>query len=158
MKTIVLGLGNPLLSDDGVGWRVAKEVARRTRDPQIEVDYCSLGGLGLMERLIGYERAILVDAVCTRREPIGTVSRVRLEDIGNPGAGHTSSAHDASLQTALEIGRQAGAHLPRDVVVIAVEADQVYEFSESLTPAVETAVPTAVQAVLDELAGWAAER
>ncbi|MCL4394779.1 MAG: hydrogenase maturation protease [Chloroflexi bacterium] len=151
MKTLVLGLGNPLLGDDGVGWRVVEQVERKVNDPQLEVDCSSLGGLGLMERLVGYDRAVLVDAVCTGREPPGSVRTVRLQDLANPGAGHTSSAHDASLQTALELGRRTGAHLPADIAVVAIEAERVYEFSEALTPAVEASVPRAVEAVLAEL-------
>ena len=49
MKTLVIGLGNPILGDDGVGWRVVEEIARKTADRNdIEVDTVSLGGLSLM--------------------------------------------------------------------------------------------------------------
>ena len=61
---MVIGLGNPILGDDGVGWRVAEEIARNTiNQPDVEVDCASLGGLSLMERLTGYERVILVDSI-----------------------------------------------------------------------------------------------
>ena len=54
MKTLMIGLGNPILGDDGVGWRVAEEVTRKTNRPaDIEVDCVALGGLSLMERLTG---------------------------------------------------------------------------------------------------------
>jgi len=152
MKTLILGLGNPLLGDDGVGWRVAEECSTRlSRAAQVEVDSFATGGLGLMERLVGYDRAILVDAITTGDKPPGAVYRFRLEELADPSAGHTGSAHDTSLQTALQLGRRMGAALPESVTVVAVEAQQVYDFSEALSPAVAAAVPRAVELVMQIL-------
>ncbi|MBM4424546.1 MAG: hydrogenase maturation protease [Chloroflexi bacterium] len=153
-RAIVIGLGNPILGDDGVGWRVAEEVKKQIaisdQPLAIEVDCFSLGGLSLMERLIGYDRAIIVDAVSTGRQ-IGAVSVASLDDLPNFSSTHTTAAHDTSLQTALGVGRKTGAHLPRTVTVVGVEAERVYDFGEQLTPAVEAAVPQAAQRVIDLL-------
>jgi len=170
MKTLVVGLGNPILGDDGVGWRVAEEVKRRLqiadfrsqiepaesqsviRNPksEIEVDCLALGGLSLMERLVGYDRAIIVDAVTTGQPP-GTVSRFRLDELPDFSTAHTSAAHDTSLQTALRVGRTMGAHLPGEVLIVGVEAQSVYDFSEILSPPVAEAVPVAARLVLELL-------
>ncbi|KAF0107242.1 MAG: hydrogenase maturation protease [Anaerolineaceae bacterium] len=154
MKTLVIGLGNPILGDDGVGWRVAEEVAKSTANrPEVEVDCYSLGGLSLMERLTGCERAILIDSIFTGTKPVGTVSRFPLNELPDVVAGHTTAAHDTSLRNALNVGRSMDIPLPRDedVSVVAVEAENVYDFSETLSPPVEAAVPLAVQAVLELL-------
>ena len=159
MRTLVLGLGNPLLGDDGVGWRIAEECARRMEDPAapssrmppVEVDYFARGGLSLMERLIGYDRVIVIDAIDTGSQPVGTVQCFRLEELRDPNVGHLASAHDATLQTALGMGRALGASLPETVRVVAVEARNVYDFSEQLSPAVATAVPRAVEIVIEML-------
>ncbi len=156
MRTLVLGLGNPLLGDDGVGWRIAEECARRmgraaapsSQISPFEVDCIARGGLSLMERLIGYDRVILIDAMDTGTRPEGTVECFRLEELQNPNAGHLASAHDATLQTALGMGRVLGASLPETVMVVAVEARNVYDFSEELSPAVAAAVPRAVEIVI----------
>ncbi len=117
-----------------------------------EVDCAALGGLSLMERMIGYQRVILVDSMETGQSPAGIVRVLPLEALTNPSAGHSTAAHDASLMTALEMGRKMGLALPESVtVVVAVEAKNVYDFSEELSPAVAAAVPAAVQAVLNEL-------
>ena len=151
--TIVLGLGNPLLGDDGVGWRVAEAVraelgAAADGTPGVEVDSLSVGGLGLMERLVGYRRAILVDAVVSGR-PVGTVRRLDLDDLGDPSAGHLGSAHDASLPTAIAMGRALGATLPGTITVVAIEAGPSFEFGEVLSPAVGASVPEAAALVLE---------
>ncbi len=151
MKTLVIGLGNPILGDDGVGWRVVEEIARQTATrPEVEVDCVSLGGLSLMERLTGCESVILVDSIFTGEKPIGTVSQFALSDIPDLTAGHSASAHDTSLHNALNVGRSMDIPLPRDedVLIVAIEAENVYDFSETLSPPVEAAVRQAVGAVL----------
>jgi hydrogenase maturation protease len=154
VKTIVLGLGNPILGDDGVGWQIAQEIQKRTDLPKdIEVDYLAVGGITIMERLIGYERAILIDSFVTSKAPIGSVSCFSLEELPNRALGHTCSAHDTTLQNALKIGRDLGAQLPGDISIVAVEARDVFDFSEQLSPAIAAAVPNAVQAVINILGG-----
>ncbi len=153
MKTIIIGLGNPILSDDGVGWKVVEELKSNIeyRESNIEFDCASLGGLSLMERMVGFQRAILVDSIETGQHPAGTVNIFPLEVLTNPMAGHSASAHDTSLITALETARKIGIDVPDSVMVVAIEAKNVYDFSEELSPAVAEAVPVACEAILELL-------
>jgi hydrogenase maturation protease len=155
-KTLVIGLGNPILGDDGVGWAVARRVQARLgrmgrRD--VEVDCLALGGISLMERMIGCRRAILIDSLVTGQRPQGSVIVFTLEDLADLASGHTSAAHDTSLKTALEMGRKLEVVLPADgeVHIVAVESRHVYDFKEGLSPVIAAAVPDAVQKVLDLL-------
>jgi hydrogenase maturation protease len=153
--TIVIGLGNPILGDDGIGWCVAREVQARLEsthsqgdDPErtpIEFEYLSLGGLSLMERMIGYDKALLIDAISTGHHPIGEVFNIRLEDLTMNYPGHLASAHDTSLQAALEMGRAMDAQLPEKIMIIAIECNITYDFSEELTPPIEAAIPKAAE-------------
>ena len=149
-KTLVLGLGNPILGDDGVGWRVAEAVQTRlgTLHAAVEVDFASLGGLSLMERMLGYERVILVDCLQTGEAPVGTVQSMPLAELANPSAGYSASAHDTSLITALAAAKTMGAEIPTDVDVVTIEARNTYDFSEQLSPEIAAAVPVATQEVL----------
>ena len=150
MKTLVLGLGNPLLRDDSIGLRVVQELRVRLGDkPDIEVSEDYWGGLRLMERMIGFDRAIIIDAICTDAEP-GTIHLLSPNDIPTQ---RSTSAHDVNLPTALELGRQAGAQLPTssEIFIVGVEAADVQTFDEALTPEVEIALPQAVEAVLSVL-------
>ena len=153
-KTLIIGLGNPILGDDGIGWRVAEQVQAHLENeaaslPEFEVDCLSLGGLSLMERLVGYQRAIIIDAIFTRQSPPGTVTSFPLEALPDRAAGHTTSTHDTSLLTAIALGHSMGAPLPDTITIVAVEAEQVYDFSEELTPEIAAAIPLAEQMVLD---------
>jgi hydrogenase maturation protease len=150
MRTLVLGLGNPILRDDSVGLRVVRQVAAAIGEVDgLDVDEDYHGGLRLMERMVGYDRAVIVDAIQSGAPP---GSLIRLEVDGRPTQ-HSASTHDVNLPTALALGRQAGAHLPHvdRIAIIAVEALDVLTFGESLTPQVEDAIPLAAQAVLQEL-------
>ena len=156
-KWIVVGLGNPILGDDGIGWVIAEQVrAELSEHPQpagasVDVICLALGGLSLMEHLADYDRAVLIDSIQTGRDPPGTVYTFPLEALPTHTYHHVTAAHDTSLQTALQVGRSMGIHLPDEIWVVAIEAHQVHDFTEKITPEVEAAIPEAIQQVLTYL-------
>jgi hydrogenase maturation protease len=154
-RMLVVGLGNPILGDDGVGWVAAREVETRlgASERNVDVDCLALGGLSLMERMIGYQHVILIDSLNTGQRPQGSVVTFTLEDLVDLTYGHASAAHDASLKTALDMGRKLDASLPtdKDVYVVAIEAQHIYDFKEELSPVIAAAMPVAVQQVLNLL-------
>jgi hydrogenase maturation protease len=156
MKTLVIGLGNPILTDDGVGVKVAYEVEKvvsSTTREDIDVIEASAGGLRLMELMIGYDRLILIDAFCSDNgtQP-GTIRRLTFEDLRDVSpTQHSASAHDTTFVTAFELGRMIGLKLPTSISIYAIEVENLYEFGDQPTPAVAAAIPEATAAVLDEL-------
>jgi hydrogenase maturation protease len=153
MKTLILGLGNPLITDDSIGLRVVEALRPRLAErADVEVSEDYWGGLRLMERMIGFDRAIVVDAIQTGAPP-GTIHRLTPDGIPTQ---RSASAHDMNLATALEFGRQADMHLPPNEAIrlVGIEAEDILTFSEQCTPAVEAAVPRAVEAVLEALAAF----
>jgi hydrogenase maturation protease len=153
--TLVIGLGNPILGDDGVGWRVAEEVERRLGGdpglPPATVERLAVGGLALMECLVGYERAIIIDSALCHGEP-GTVRSGSLEARAGRPVGHLDSAHDASLAAAISAGRALGAQLPNEVILVTVDTVPRDVFDDTLTPSVEAAVDRAADVVMAMLA------
>jgi hydrogenase maturation protease len=147
-RILVIGLGNPILGDDGVGWAVAQQVQEQLNGLSVAVECLAVGGLRLMEFMVGYTHAIVVDALTTRQQPPGVVTCFSLAEMPDLTAGHTTSAHDVSLQSAIEMGNKMGLSLPAQVMVIGVEAHDVYEFSETLSEPVRAAIPEAVERVL----------
>ena len=147
MKILVLGLGNPVVSDDSVGLRVAEKLKPLLADRAgVEVAEDYWGGLRLMERMIGFDRAIIIDAMQSG-DPPGTVRRLTPDSIATQ---HSASAHDVNLPTALEFGRQAGMSLPKNehILLVGIEAEDILTFGERCTPAVEAAIPLAVEEVM----------
>jgi hydrogenase maturation protease len=183
VKTLVLGLGNPILTDDGVGVRVAEAIQAalgRVREAhawgvgprceplpdapavvlapgaEVEVMEVSVGGLTLMETMIGYERVILIDAFDFGNVQPGEVQRMTLADLRSISpTQHSASPHDASLATAFALGQQMGLALPAvdQVIIYAVGVENVFDFSDEPTPAVAAVIPAVTAAVLAELQG-----
>ncbi len=147
----MLGLGNPILTDDGVGIHVVRQVAAACDRPDVSFAEAAVGGLRLLELIAGYDRLILVDAIQTPDGRPGQVYCLAFNDLR--GSRHAGSTHDLSFQEAIAWGRRLGLALPAEdaISIIAVEVQDVLSFGETLTPAVTSAVPRAVQEVLAEL-------
>lgn len=150
-STLVIGLGNPILGDDGVGWRVADEVERRLVDVPparpAAVERLAVGGLALMEQLVGWERAIIVDSCLSDGQP-GMVRSCSLAALAVPSVGHLDSAHDVPLAGALAAGRALGARLPDDIFVVTVDTPSRDVFDDALTVPVQSAVDRAADEVM----------
>jgi len=149
MKTLVLGLGNPILSDDGAGIRVAQEVEKKLDDPQVTVSETSVAGLSLLDSIVGYDKVIIIDAIQTKKGKAGQIYRMKPEDFSF--AKHLSSPHQINLVTALELGKMLNLVMPQEITILALEAKDVSNFSERCTPEVERSIPEAVKMVLEEL-------
>ena len=146
MKTLVLGIGNTVLCDDGVGIRVAAEVSKRISDPAITVEEACHGGLFLLEAFLGFDHVVLIDAIQTDGGTPGQVYELRPEHFSS--ARHLSSPHQMDFATALDLGKALGLSVPSNMDIIAVEAEDVTSFRDRCTPEVERAIPVAADMVL----------
>lgn len=103
-----------------------------------------------MKHLIGYERAILIDAVASDQKT-GSVIVSKLDEMLDYSAFHVASAYDTPLQNALKLGKSMGVCLPKKVIVVGIATDHIYDFSESLSPAVARAISKATKIVINLL-------
>ena len=148
-KTLILGLGNSLLCDDGVGIYVAAELKNRVNRPEITIMETGVAGLSLLDLLVGYDRAIIIDAIQTVGGKAGQI--YHLEPKAFDTALHTASAHGIDFTTALEFGKKLGLPLPQQIIIFAIEASDVSTFREECTPEVKKAISPCVEMVLQEL-------
>lgn len=157
MKTVVIGLGNPLLTDDSVGIRVSRAIgallAQRHETGQgsdvIEIKEVYAGGIRLMDAMTGYDRAYIVDAMVTGRFRPGEVSEFALDELCSTR--NLVCTHDTNFSTALQLGRMLDLHLPSTIKIWGIEASDVTSFGEQLTEEIQPAVPVAVSAILSAL-------
>jgi hydrogenase maturation protease len=149
MKTLVLALGNPILSDDSVGWRIADLLAARLPDDQFDFMKESGATFDLIRQISGYSRVIVLDAIQLGGVPPGTVHRFALTDL--QATIRYSSAHDINFATAFEMGRQMGYPIPDDIRIYGIEAKELLHFSESCTPEVEARLPEIAETICREL-------
>ena len=150
-KTLILGLGNPILTDDGVGIGVGRALRARTLPPEVFFAEAGVGGLRLLEIIAGYERVILVDAILTLEGHPGEIFLLEPQDLRT--SLHSGSAHDLSFSDALNLGRELGMDIPEDahIKIVAIQAEDVQTLGEKMTPAVEASILGAVEAVLGVL-------
>lgn len=146
MNTLILGIGNPILTDDGVGIKIARKL--KEESPQSEVAETSEAGIALLDLIPGYDKVIIIDSIKTERGKPGEVYKLKLEDL-KPAMDFTSS-HGISIATALELGRMLGYRMPSCVSLYAVEIEDNVTFSENCTPEVEKRVPFITKQIIGE--------
>ncbi|HMA62279.1 MAG TPA: hydrogenase maturation protease [bacterium] len=146
MKTLVLGLGNPILSDDGIGIKAARAIKKRVKD--IEVVEASAAGFRIVDQILGFDKLILIDAIQTKNWQTGTIHKLKPENFKNTK--HSSSTHDISFFQALDIYRENGEAVPADIEIYVVEVEQTDVFSEKLTAEVEKALPEVVNKIIKD--------
>jgi hydrogenase maturation protease len=147
-KTLIVGLGNPILADDGVGVHVVRALAAYSLPAGVVLTEACVGGLRLLEIISGYDRVILVDAIQMPDGQPGDIFSLRPDALQS--SLHSGSAHDLSLSDALRLGRELGMAIPGDTAIwiVALQVADVRTLNEELTPAVQAAIPTAVEAIL----------
>jgi hydrogenase maturation protease len=138
---VIIGLGNPVCADDAVGLHVAKRVAELLAEqplPGVRVLTTTRGGFELLDLLAGSDRAILVDCVAVTGAEPGRVRELAMDQLA--GSARLVGAHDISVADVIELGRLAGAPMPRAVTIVGVEVEHVLRLEEALSPAVAAAV------------------
>jgi hydrogenase maturation protease len=148
LPVLVLGLGNPLRGDDGVGSRVVEKLIRRGVPPGVEILNGGAVGLGLLNLMEERERVIIVDAARMGRRP-GEFIRFVPDDGFLASRFDSFSLHNTGLSEVLALANALDRTLPQ-VVIFGVQPAEV-GWIEGLSPAVEAAVPALVDAVLSEL-------
>jgi len=151
MKTLVLGMGNPILSDDGIGIWVARALEGELSGGEVTVMETSMAGLNLLELLVDFSRAILIDSIQTGKRKAGQIYRLGPEAFNVTQ--HTATSHGVNLATVLDLGRKLELNLPQEIIIFAVETADVNTFGERCTPEVEKAIPVVADMVIRELNG-----
>ena len=145
-RVLILGIGNPILSDDGVGIHVARRM-KELRLPNLDVEELPASGLELLDMVLGYDTVVIVDAIVTGKDRPGKMYVLQEDDFERTI--HGASPHGINVATALAMGRRiVPEKMPRRLLFVAVEADDVVNVSENLTAPVAAAVPSIVNRVL----------
>jgi hydrogenase maturation protease len=147
-SVLVLGLGNPLRGDDGVGPRVIEELSRRDLPEGATALDAGTGGLDLLHVLEGWERAVIIDAADVGREP-GQFARFTPGEAWLVDSEDATSLHNAGLAEVLALAEAIGQPLP-ELVIFGVQPEKI-GWGEGLSPVVEAVLPDLVNAVLEEI-------
>ena len=150
-RTLVMGIGNPLMGDEGFGPRVVEALLSRYSFPD-DVSVIDAGTMGftILNLFAEADRILVIDALeSTGHEP-GTLVRLSPEDMAPNQIMH--SLHDARLTDVIDAARLIG--VEPDVTCIGVQVERIVQWELELSPVVEAAIPAACDAVVDVLRSW----
>jgi len=149
VKTLVVGVGNPILSDDGVGIHAARMLRDRGLEG-VHVEELPASGLELLDMVLDYDRVVIIDAIQTKDGVPGDHYILAEEDFER--AVHGSSPHGINIATALAMGRKiVPERMPDEVVFVAIEAEDLVNVREEMTPAVSSRLPAIVDMIERDL-------
>jgi hydrogenase maturation protease len=150
MRTLVLGLGNDLLSDDAVGLLAVRQLQQEIPPGgEVEVVETGLAGLALLDHFIGFDRALILDSICSGRHAPGTVTEIAPADLR---AIEAPSPHFAGLPELLALARRLELPFPADIRILAIETADPYTLGGGLSPAVEAGLAVLVARAREILA------
>jgi hydrogenase maturation protease len=147
VRTLILGMGNLLCSDDGVGMHIIEALRKEDLGPGVDLRE-GLIGLDILEKIKDFDRIIIVDAIKAGGEP-GNIYKFTLEDFKDKHTLHSFSTHlNMDIPTMLELGeRLFPGKTTSDIKIVAVEAEDIETISDRCTPKVEKAIPEAVEVI-----------
>jgi hydrogenase maturation protease len=151
MKALVLGMGNTLLSDDGIGIIIERYLEKKLSDVR-EIDFVetSWGGFRIIDILSGYDYAVIADSIKTANKPQGYIYHLKATDF-LPTL-RLTSYHDINFATALELAVTLGAKVPQDIDIFAVEVENNYTISEHIDPALWKSIKKCSEKIIKQLA------
>lgn len=145
---LILGVGNLLLRDEGVGVHVISALRDRELPDDVELWDGGTASFDLLDTLAGRRQVIIIDAVRTGSEP-GTIFRFTPEDI-SASREQVTSLHQVGLLEALTVAEHLLDSAPQEVIILGIEPKEI-DWGLELSPEVETAVPKVIELVMEEL-------
>ncbi len=145
---LVLGIGNILLRDEGIGVRVIEAMQKMHLPDNVELFDGGTTGVDLLDVLADRDKVIVIDAVQADCEP-ATVLRFTADDLVRPDRADIS-LHELGLGETVTMTRQLGC-APKDIVVLGIRTEQLGPGLE-LSDKIAKLVPKVVELVLTEIA------
>jgi hydrogenase maturation protease len=138
-KTLVLGLGNDILTDDAIGLNVVRQLRESLAgDDRIDVRETMEMGLALLDFIVGYRAVLIVDSIQTGQSPAGTIHEVDAAGLKQL-TGRTP--HFLGVGETLALCRHLGLAMPEEVRILAVEVEDPFTLGTQMTPALQRALP-----------------
>lgn len=145
-KLLLLGLGNDILTDDAVGLHVVREVQRKLAgEPSVDFRETSEMGLALLDFITGYRTVVIVDSIQTGNAAPGFLHEIDAAALTKL-IGHTP--HFLGVTETLALGRELGLPMPDEVRILAIEVEDPFTVSTTLSPALQAALPAIIERVI----------
>ena len=151
-KTIVIGLGNTILSDDAVGIITAKKVYENLKlslpQHDLTLTESSLSGWRLLDLVTGYTNVIIIDSVCTPQGLPGDLYIITDTSKNNP---NPQTSHGTGLFQVLSLAKECGIDSPKEISIYAIEVKNPFEFGESISTEIYDKIPAIVDKIVADV-------
>ncbi len=147
-KTLILGLGNSILSDDRIGLEVAQLVYNGFNNNDCDLVTSQLTGTNILDFICGYKRLIVIDAIKTKNGNDGDVYQLALDDM--PKQKRSNSPHNVGLYWTIKMGNKLGIEVPEEIRIYAIEVNDPFRFGEELTDTMKNLLPKIVDNILEK--------
>ena len=146
-STIILGLGNPILGDDGIGCILAESVGRRLENlPNITVLSTSLSPIRLLDEIADHDRLVIIDSISTGQVEPGTLLEVDFSEQEEP---FPVSGHQFSVSQLADTGKALGLSIPQHIAVYGIEIQPPTQYGDQLSPMLERRIPELSDEILE---------
>jgi|APFre7841882590_1041340.scaffolds.fasta_scaffold36245_1 hydrogenase maturation protease len=149
-EILLLGLGNEILKDDGIGIYAAR-CLKEIFAGRIEIRESAESGLNLIDHISGYRKVLIIDSIKTERLKVGEILSFDIEELPQV---FSSTPHYVGFPFSLTIARRFGIQLPEEIRVIAIEVEDPYTFQEGLSLRVNKILPEVVERAGEVLESW----
>jgi hydrogenase maturation protease len=133
MKDVIIGIGNPIISDDRIGIYAAQRL--QTDLPDVDIKEASFSGFYLLDLVLGYDRAFFIDSIRTGNADLGDVNVYKLSDFQHV---NPFSIHSTDIISAIESATEFGLDVPQQYYFITIEIKDNFTFSESFSDEIES--------------------
>jgi hydrogenase maturation protease len=145
MKTLILGMGNPILSDDGVGLFIARKLQGRLKG--VDVVTTAMVGLNMLDLIIGYEKIFLIDASIAKGKRLGQLTK-----FGEEGATlHLFSSHGVDFFGLLKLGKVLGCKMPQVAGIYGIEIGDAVSFGQELSPELKEKTESITEKIIEDI-------
>ncbi len=146
-NTVILGVGNLLLTDEGVGVHVANELMKMELPPGVTVVEGGTDGFRLLNVITDADRLIVVDAVKGGGAP-GSIYRFEIEDAPSYPAAYKTSVHQIGILEVIHLSALVG-KTPR-TTIIGIEPKSL-DMGMDLSPEIQAKIPRVIELVCSEI-------
>ena len=155
-KILILGLGNTLISDDGIGIYIVRALKKehKFKLPNTRIDFAesSMGGMRLLDEIVGYRVVIIIDSIITSQAKPGTLTyfKIQMNELNNPPP-TPRCAHTLSLNDMLILAKELSYQLPEKIFILAIEVLDNITIKESLSSELAYEFPAVLSKVCDKI-------
>lgn len=147
---LILGLGNEILKDDGIGIFAVRSLKDKV-GKNVDLEESSESGLALLDIILPYKRVLIIDSIRKKEEEPGTIYEFDMKDLS---VSPSPSPHYLGLPLSLLLARKLSFKIPETIKILAVEIGHPIKIGEGLSPGIKKVIPALIKRAVEIINEW----